>query len=180
MLTKNRNISWFTLIELLVVIAVIWVLALGISNISFSQSIDKQKSNQFNNDVYNLISDIKNHSLLWKWIWTDLIIADAWKINISNETSSWTITTKYLSWTNRENYNTFYVEVFQSIEEIKCYDIGWTTNIELNTVDIYLTWSELWLSWCNDSNRVIEFKTKFKKFEKWIKLNSVSWVIETY
>ena len=182
MLTNIKNNYWFTLAEILVAITIIWIISLSVAKINFWSSIDIQKAKIFNNNIYNILNEVKNYSLLWKWVTQNQIVADSWKINIS-KTNSWEIKTQFLSWTTWQNYNELNLEtnLQESISNITCSDLNWNNENELSNIDIYFTGSQLWLSWCsNETNRILNIKTKFKDIENWIKINQVSWTIETY
>lgn len=171
--------KWFTLIELLVMITIIALLALWISNMSFKKNIDRDRLETLTSNIYNQLESIRNNSLLWKWVWVNLITPEEYRINI-NKTNSWTINTYFLSWSTYSLLDIFETEEQETIKELTCYDIDWTNNNDLDTVDLIYNWENLTLSWCtNDSNRIFELTTKYKGFEKGIIINSVSWLIST-
>jgi len=87
----------FTLIELLVVISIITILALWISQISFTTMWDKQKLDTTVARIVSNIETVRWNALMWKWIWDQLTVPESYQIDFST-TWSGNITTQYLSW----------------------------------------------------------------------------------
>lgn len=184
MLTINKKKVWFTLIEIMVVISLIMIITTWLANINFWQSADKQRTALLNNNIYTIIDNVKNNSLLWRAVTTNQIVPEEWRVNIST-TNSWTINTFYLSWSewiNIESLN-FETDILEYISDIKCYNIDWTneTPIDWDNINVLFKLWEISFDSCPDSeNRILDFKTIFKAIEKWIKINRVNWVVETY
>lgn len=185
---KNNILKAFTLIELLVVIALISIIWIWVSSIDFNAISDKEKNTWFSDKIRTSIETIKNNAIIWKWFWTDLIVPDFWKISLENTwaTSTWSINIYYWTWTKIENttwhkYNWFNFknDKHQKITSTKCNTTAWNNSEEISPIDILITWKLLTLSWCTDDNtqKVIEITTSYKRFSKTIKLNTVSWVI---
>jgi len=171
--------KWFTLIELLVMISLIWILAMWISNISFKKNVNRDRLEKLSWNIYNIIEEIRNYALLWKWIWPNLITPKRYKLNVS-KTNSWTITTYYLSWSTYNIYNTFDTIEQENIKEIKCLDINWwNEDNSISDLDLIYEWDTLTLSWCTqDSHRKVEILAEYKWYAKSININSVSWLID--
>jgi prepilin-type N-terminal cleavage/methylation domain-containing protein len=168
----------FTLIEILVVIAMIMILIIWLSKIDLSKWQDTQKSLAFAQKIQNPIETTITNSLVGKWIWTNLEVPSAWKIEVSKANSG-TILTSYTTWTTRIDYDKITADKLYEIADIKCYaiwDTTWTS-IWTATWSIYITWSQIWTNcwlW-----QIIEINTLYKKlYPHKIKLNSVSGIVE--
>ena len=102
---KKNNHNAFTLIELMVVIGIIAILILGSNFLNFNKVSNKQKLDTKTIRIVSQIEEIRNNSLLWKWIWTELIVPKKYRIDFSTSWS-WVISTKYYSWSYMD-YNLF-------------------------------------------------------------------------
>lgn len=175
---KMLSKTAFTLIELLVVITMIMTLIIWLSKIDMSKGSDIQKSLSFAQKIQLPIETTITNSLIGKWIWTNLMVPNSWKIDISTSNSG-TITTNYLSWSSRILYETIKADKFYEISNIKCYDLWATTWTSLsNTWTIYITWSQIWTS-CIHPGKIIEINTQYKKlYPHKIRINSVSGIVE--
>lgn len=175
----KKNSKWFTLIEILVVISIIWILVVWYNKINFNPQIDKQNSLLFLNNIFTTIEKIRNDSLIWKWVWTDLIYPEKWIISLS---TTGNLNISYLSWTTTipyEDFNIDYINNSAYISKLKCFSIDKNFSTTTSNVDIEITWSNLSLSWCSSPNyKILEITTKYKNFENIIRLNTVSWVLE--
>ena len=92
---RKQNLHWYTLAEILVVITIIWILALAISSFNFSRLNAKQLVSIETIKIENILSEVRDNALVWKWVWIDLEVPTSWEIDISNDTSSWSIRTNY-------------------------------------------------------------------------------------
>lgn len=169
----------FTLIELLVIITITMTLLIWLSQIDISKGQDVQKSLSFAQKIQVPIETTITNSLIWKWIWSSLMIPNSWKIDISKANSG-TLTTSYLSWVSRTIYETIKADKFYEISDIKCYNLWATTWTSLLTATwtIYITWSNLWTN-CSWSGKIMEINTQYKKlYPHKIRINSVSGIVE--
>lgn len=180
---KFKNKKAFTLIEILIVITIIWILVMWFSNINLNTISDKQRAESFLNKVKNNIETVKNNALIWRWIWTDLFVPKQWKIEVSNNWN-WKLSTSYYDWTNWHNYSEYSLipEINYSIKNIECADFSWNTwSLDgwTNTWTIIITWWNLELSWCDDTDyKNIRITTSFRQIDKTFELNTISWVIQ--
>jgi len=173
----KKNIKAFTLIELVVVTAIIAIIATAVINLNFTSQVDKQKWMDSSNMIFNQINKVKTESLLWKWIWEDLIFPDERIIKIN----TWNLITWYLSgWINIELENSIFLENFE-IDNIKCFDYNKVNSWSINSIDLIFRWYDLSFSWCDNSfsGAILEFETKYKKqnINKFY-INSISWILK--
>ena len=68
----NKNNNAFTIVELLVAIVVVIIITLSWSNIAFRAISDKQNLEISTNKIISEIERVRNNSLIWKGIWTNL------------------------------------------------------------------------------------------------------------
>jgi hypothetical protein len=178
---KKINNYWITLIELLVVISIIWILALWGSKINFNSLNDKQKIEIYSNKVISSFETIRNYSLIWKWIWVDLMSPEKWKIEFS-KSWSWSVKSSYFSWWWVE-YNNITFDDNYEISSIKCLKYNWNANWGL-TWDIWtieIIWTNLSLTWCVSSSKILKTTIKYKNnFEKNIEINTINWLVDSY
>ena len=181
----NKSQGAFTLIEILVAIAIIaiiiaWTNLLSYKNISTKQELDIKV-----NKIISQIEKIRNEALLWKGIWTNLIVPKKYKIDFSTSWS-WKINYYYFDWTYKK-YNFFDKEVkfwnkFEEIKSIKCLKINWTnlktlTNSE--TWTIIIEWNTLSLTGnCDSKSRILELEIQKVKDSKKIWINTVNWLVQ--
>jgi prepilin-type N-terminal cleavage/methylation domain-containing protein len=179
--TVLQKKEWFTLIELLVVIFIIGVITLSATNINFHSLNDKQKLDIFVNKVTAHFEEIRNNSLLWKAVGTNIEIPKEWKIEISRNWSG-SIRTYYNTWVWIE-HNKVKFEKLYEIKTIQCLSLDgtFTHNITWTWI-IQIKWSNLNLSWeCSDP-RLKKIKTiiQYKNlFEKTFEINTINWLVET-
>ena len=183
---KKISNTAFTLIELMVVIAIIAILILGSNFLSFKNISNKQELETKIIRIVSQIEEIRNNSLLWKWIWTELVVPEKYKIDFSTSWS-WVIKAQYFSWSYID-YN-FDKEIsfsnnFDSISEIKCLELdkniidsfSWTT---IWTWTIFIKWANMSLSWsCDSTTKILELTIKRKANTKKIQINTLNWLIE--
>lgn len=177
---KNKNIKAFTLIELLVWIAIISILLLSASSIDFNRLNSKQKLEIFTNEIKTNFERVRNNSLAWKWVWTNLIIPDKWVIEYS-KTNSWTVTTKAYSWSSIISSENLLFKDKIYISQIKYWNINqwpitelssWTWIIEIIWWNLNLTWS------INSNNKLLQIEVT-NKLNSWtILINTVNWLVE--
>lgn len=179
---KVKKIIWFTLIELLLVITIIWIIALWLSQMNFNASSDKQKNEIFTNKIISNFEEVRNYSLLWKWIWVNLDNPEKWKVEFST-TWSWNITSYYFSWAIWTKYNENLFWTGYEIKNIECisldnidrsWNIAWTWIIEIIWPKLTLTWA------CNTdpSYKKLLIDVSYKNnFENNIEINTVNWLI---
>lgn len=190
---NNKSQKAFTLIELLVIIAIIWTIILWTNLMSFNNISNKQELDTKIIKISSNIELIRNNSLLWKWIWTNLIVPEKYKIDFS---TSWSgiIKTYYYSWAISDyvDYTFYDKEIdfsnkFEKISNIKCLDLKQTTENELTsseTWSIIIEWAKLTLSWSCTSNpldidkKILEIEIKRKSDTKKIQINTLNWLIE--
>jgi len=178
-MNKNINKNWFTLIELLVGISIITILVLWWSNIAYRNISDKQKLEIFNNRIIWEIEEVRNNSMIWKWIWTNLTVPPEWKIEFSRN-SWWKIITSY-SWATWTEYKNIEMDNFINISSISCKNISWTTQnlTATQTWTIIFKWWKYSLWWnCPSTYSNITIQTYSKWFYNNVAFDTISWLIK--
>jgi len=177
----KKKISAFTLIELLTVISIIWIITLWVSRIYLNSTNDRQNLNVFIVKFSSILDTVKNFSLVWKWIWPDLVTPLSYIVSVS---TWWYITTYYNTWFTDEVYDPLTIPSLDSnykINSITCRNIANTTTLvsQKNNIDIIYKWSIITLSWCTNSTtqRIVDFNLMYKGYFKTLRFNSVSWVL---
>lgn len=173
--------------ELLVVIAIIWIIVVSLSKINFNPQIDNQNSEMFANSIYTSIEDVRNKSLLWKWVWSWSLLSFPEKfvvtVNTINSSNNWSISWSYLSGWIKYQLSDFLVDFINQnslIKTLTCKNIDLTNSSTWATIDLeYNKWN-LTLSWCSINQKILEIETSYKWFNKTIKINSTTWVMEKY
>lgn len=172
----------FTLIELMVWITILSIILLSVSNIDFSRLNIKQELEIFTNNIKSNFESIRNSSLSWKWIWTDLYLPDRWKIEYSTS-NSWTIINSTFSWsTESELENNLIFKPWFTISKIKCLLLNWDLDNDITdtwTWIIEFTWSKITLGWdCNNTSKILELTIKNKYETKTLQINTLNWLAE--
>lgn len=178
------NKKAFTLIELLVAMAIISIMVVWVTNIDFKWISNKDRLEIFVIKIISEIETVRNNSLIWKWIWTNLTVPEKWKIEISKKWS-WSLLTTSYSWTTALAQYNFPFQEFYSIDSISCWKINEVNNSLSNTLNSTQSWTIVFEQWnitlsdkC-DKNQKIEITVKYKEFEKKIYFNSVNWLIKS-
>lgn len=177
----NKNNNAFTIIELLVAIVVVIIITLSGSNIAFRAISDKQNLEISTNKIISEIERIRNNSLIWKWIWTNLIVPKTWKIDFSSSWS-WVIKTNYTNdWTNWILNNNIPVNKFE-INKVICINVDGTNTQELldsQTWSIIFEWWKYKLWWdCPNLYSRIKIETKNKSVFKYLEFDVINWLIK--
>lgn len=174
----------FTLTELLVWITIISILLLWVSSINFNRLNTKQKLEIFTNNIRANFENIRNNSLTWKWIWSNLDVPKNWKIEYSVN-NSWTIiSSSSLDWTNWDIFDQIRFENLYEISKIKCLKIDWTEDSSLDnpsqTWTIDFSWVNITLWWdCPNSSKILELTVKNQTDTKILEINTLNWLITT-
>lgn len=176
----KKKIMAFTLIEILLVISIIWMMTLWVSRLYMNVNSDKQNLNIFTVKFSSIIDTVKNYSLVWKWIWNNLVTPDSYTIRIS---TWWYITTYYNTWTSDIVFNELTIPSFDlnyKVNFITCRTITYTSPSKKSVIDIIFKWSDITLSWCTNftTQKVVDFNIMYKWFSKNLRFNSVSWVLK--
>lgn len=169
----------FTLIELIVWIAIISLISLWISKLYWSNIPDKQRLDLFTNKLIWIIDSVKNYSLVWKWIWTNLETPKYFKI----ELSTWSyLKTYYNTWTTDIYYPLMSINPFNDfyeIHSIKCIRLDESSSTPVSDLSITYEWSNITLSWCSDNyEKIVDIELYYKWFKNKLRLNAISWVLE--
>jgi len=183
---KNKSQEAFTLIEILVAITIIAIMIAGTNLLSYKNISTKQELDIKVNKIISQIEKLRNDALLWKWIWTNLIVPKKYKIDFSTSWS-WKINYYYFDWTYKK-YDFFDKKVnfwnnFEKIKSIKCLKINWDnlnplTNSE--TWTIIIEWNTLSLSGkCKPKSRILELEIQKRQISKKIWINTVNWLVQT-
>lgn len=177
----NYQKNAFTLVELIVWIAIIWLISLWITNMYSSNLPDRQKLDLFANRFVWIIDSVKNYSLVWKWIWTELVTPNYFKMELSR-TGSY-LKTFFNTWGTDVYYPPMSINPFDTyykIYSIKCISLDLSSWDQVDDISITYNWSNITLSWClNDYQKIVDLELAYKvRFKKTIRLNSISWVLE--
>lgn len=173
----------FTLIEILTVIAIISIISIWVSNINFNRLSEKQELDIFLNKIINNYEDIRNNSLLWKWIWNSLEVPEKWKIDFSN-TWDWKIISYYYSWWLWDwiEYKDNKFEEYYKINKIECSKLDWEDTYYLSneTWTIEIEWSNITLTWaCNDKKyKIFNLTMDYKGFQESFEINVLNWIVD--
>jgi len=176
----KKSFNGFTLIELIIAITLIRIITMWFNYINFNPQVDKQKFLSFSNEIYSNIETVRNNSLIWRWIWTDLIHPTQTIINI-NTANSWSININYYSWTTSSLSNSWISLIpFSSISKLNCKNITENQSWTITNIDLIINWSNLSLSWCtwSFSWAILDITAKYKNLEKIIRINTVTSLIE--
>lgn len=178
---KDNTLKWFTLVELVVIIAIIWILVWAWSQVNFNKIGDANKQIIFNNLIISQFETIRNNTLLWKWIDTNIWVADSWKLAYST-TNSWEIIPSYSSgwvWTVY-SWSILKAPDTYSITDINCLNISWTIiDAWVTTAEVHIQWNDFTLSWaCSGTTRILELSTMLKGKSNQIQINTLNWLIE--
>jgi len=183
----SKNNKAFTLIELIVWITIMWILAFAISNIDFNRLSNKQKLELFAWKIKTTYETVRNNSLAWRWIWTNLIIPQKRNINFSKN-NSWTILWEAYDETDTllDSYSLLMPNNI-IIESIKCWEY-WEDetnyNEMSNTWTIEFRWINIKLNLNSDANcdlikdKILEIDIKDKIERKKIIFNTLNWLVE--
>lgn len=179
----KKNTNWITLIELSVVIAIFWIIIVWLSRINYNTNINKQKFEDFNNQIVTNIEAIRNNAINWKWvlIWTELINPNKFNINLNlNNMTTW-YDSSYINLSNETNVS---FSNLNKILSIKCTNIDWSiptdTNPTTNNLNLDFTSNSIITNCWNTNNnvwKIITIKTISWDFKKTIKFNTVTWVV---
>lgn len=181
---NNKNINGFTIMELMIAITIIWIIFIWSTNINFKYISDRQKLEIFTNKIISEIERIRNNSLIWKWIWTTLIVPEKWKIEFNswwNWTSTWNIITSYYNWSIWIQENNLKIEKLTNINKVDCIDVSWLV-LPLNNTQTWTIIFEWWkynLLWdCPSNYSNIEIYTSSLSYTWSINFDVVSWLIK--
>lgn len=168
----------FTLIELLIVIFILGIIVTSVRYVNFNEINNRKNAEVFTNNISRVFENTRNNALLWR-SFLDQNPA-AWRVHV-NLTNSGTLTTEYLSGTTWELYNesdySFQVDFPSFINSITC-DIN--GDVSSGTGTLVFTGRDLSFSGaCNSNDKIMRIGTNYSSFTGEVKINSVSWVIET-
>lgn len=179
----KKNTNWITLIELTVVIAIFWIIIVWLSRINYNTNINKQKFEDFNNQIVTNIEAVRNNAINWKWVlsWTTLINPNKFNINLNlNNMTSWYDS----SYNNLSNETNVSFSNLNKILSIKCTNINWSiptdTNPTINNLNLNFTSNSILTNCWNINNsvwKIIIIKTISWDFKKTIKFNTVTWIV---
>ncbi len=170
----------FTLIEILVWITLITIIFLSLSRINLKNIWEAQKIWIMINKIKSNIETVINNSLTWKAINSSLYVPKIWDIKISKNDNSWwwtwSVISYFLSWATYKIYSwtTLKLPKFYEINKITCKDLNWSNINEKNIVDLLINNWEITLSWCTNTNKLLNIEVKYKNFKKNIYINSVT------
>lgn len=170
----------YSMAELLIAITLVAIIIIAASNINFNYSTDNARVESFKNKITSEIETVRTNDLVWKWIWTNLIVPESWEIDFSSNWS-WSVSTYYYN-PNKTLYNDMIIENNFVINNIICEDLNsWTT--EANTASIYFEkWKYSLSGSCTPSSWSYYSKIKIEIWYKtatWeIVFDTVNWLIK--
>ena len=190
---KKSNYSAFTLIELLVGIIIVTIIILWIGKINFNKIWDKQKLDKKIIQIISQIETIRNNSLLWKWIWTNLDVPEKYEVHFWN-TWSWNIKIYYNTWWVDTEYifdkKINFWNNYEYISKLNCMkantdrevvpDENFDDDIQSWTWIIIFEWWNISLSWACDKPvaKVFQVEITKKTFKRKFQINTINWLIE--
>lgn len=181
MILKKEKNKAFTIIELMIWITLISILIIWSTSIDFNSLSIKQKLEIFTNSIKSEYESTRNNALIWKWIWTDLIVPEKWRIEYS-KSNSWTIITSTYDWINWNKIDNILFEEWYYISKISCLELDETLNNEIDTWTwiVEFNWSNISLSWdcTNQKSKILELEFTFKAEKNTLTINSLNWLIE--
>lgn len=176
------NKKAFTIIELLVWVAIISIITLWITNLYSSKIPDRQRLDIFASKVISKFDTIKNYSLVWKWVWKSLVTPKYYLIELS-KSGSYLKSFYNTWWINNIYYDQMSLYPFwesYKIHSIKCKNLDSTNTSIINKLDLKYEGANITLSWCiDDFQKVIEIELYYKGFKNLLRLNTISWVLES-
>ena len=178
--TSSSKNKAFTLIELTVTVAVLAILLLSIKSINFSRLNWIQKLEIFTNKIIANYENIRNDSLIWKWLWSDFDIPKEWKIEYSLN-NNWEIITNYKD--DSDVWNNYWNIKFEKdfkMTKINCKKLDWTSQTPSpSQASIVFNWSNLSLSGsCDDDTRILELIIENSTNNSTLNINTINWLIE--
>lgn len=165
--------NWFTLIELLVAIVVLTLIILATSRVNFNQHINSQKAIEFTNSIYTRMENIRNESLMWKAVWTNVVFPNNRKITLTATNFKSTYSTW---WTNQPIDKIDFNTKFQSLTWATCIPITWSS-WALN-LPITFTYINDKISVTPTCVWKVSIQTKYKSIVNEISLNTITWIME--
>lgn len=175
---KNKA---FTLVELLIVISITMILVIWASRVNFNFSTDKSRTENFKNKITAQIETARTNDLVWKWIWTDLIVPDSWEIVFSNSWS-WEIKT-YTYNPNKTLYNDMLIEKYYTVQNVECETVDWTTTDTFSSGSIvFKKWNYSLSGSClptsTEAYSNIKINIWYKNIQESIEFDTVNWLIK--
>lgn len=178
-----QKTKWaFTLIELMVAIAIMSIIIIWAANIDYNKLNQKQELEIFTNNIKSDFERIRNNSLVWKWIWTDLVIPEKWVIKYS-KSNSWTIITTSYNWATILNSENKLFKKNMSISAIRCLRLDWSEDYIIpisETGSLIIEWNNIKLKWdCfTSTSKILELTISNRIDTKIIEINSLNWLVE--
>lgn len=178
----KKNKKWFTLIEIVLVIALIWILMVWLSRINFNNNLNKQKFEDFNNQIVTNIETVRNNALNWKWVLSGGNLINPTKFNINLTLTAMT-TWHGLSYNNLLNEVNVSFNNINKITSIKCANLDWTNEINttpVNNLKLDFNGKDVETSCWSLNNKIwklIKIRTSAWSFTKEITFNTVTWTI---
>lgn len=178
----KKILEAFTLVELLVAITVVTVIILGVSQMDFNRLSQRQKIDVELIEIISLIEEVRNNSLIGKWVWTSLQTPSDWRVTIENSTSSWSVLAQYNSG-GLIPYSRWDSQSYYRISDIRCTNIWWSLSSSIWTGELLFEWSKIEIvssCWLGAPEKIIEFDYGFDGYKKTVRINSLSGTIESF
>ncbi len=178
----NKIKKAFTLIELLVWMSILTIIILWTTSIDYNRINNKQQLEFFTYSIKTNFETIRNSTLAWKWIWTNLDIPEKWKIEYS-KTNSWMIQSSSYDWSTWTLQDDLLFKPGFYISEINCLKIDWSNDWSITlSGSVVFEWLQIKLDTWSDCNsntsKILELIMKYKYDTKNIQINTLNWLIE--
>lgn len=177
---NKKNKKAFTLIELLVVIWLIIILWVTISSLNFNKLTNIQRAEMFSNKIITQIENVRDNSLVWKWIsdqnslnWFAKV--ERWDILIEKWTSTQKSSFKIFIYENdidKKELSKIEIENVEKIENLVC-EREW----EKDSVNIAFVWWKTSIEECANSSKINIF-TSYNSEKSQIEFDVVSWLVK--
>lgn len=177
---KKNPYRAFTLIEVLVVISVIGIITLWISSLDFNRLSQSQKIDIEISKIHSIFEEVRNNSLIGKWVWTNLQTPSSWEMSFENTSSSGSIDINYIS-ASLQDYREWESPFPFAILNMQCKNLNYSNQDTLSTALLSFSGSNISLSSpdCTiDKPKILEIEYGIWTNTKTISINTLSGIIE--
>lgn len=177
---RNAMLSAFTLMEVLTVISILSIIALWASRLDFNRLSQTQKIQIELGKIISTFEEVRNNSLIGRWVGSQLITPSQWQITIENTNSSGSITAEYLSGTSLEPYTSWESPFPFSISDMKCSNLDTSSQVFTSSGVLVFEWWNISLEWCSsiDKAKILEFTYWVGSNTKRLYINTLSWIVQ--
>lgn len=164
----------------MVVITIIWILVWAGTQVNFNKVWEANKIIIFNNSIVSQFETIRNNSLLWKWVDSNIWVPDAWRLEYTNVWSGGVNISYSSGWWIPVPSLDITASNFHSISEINCFSATWgLLNANVASAFVDITGNDIQIAWdCNIQTKKLQFTTQLKNASHSIEINALNWLIE--